>query len=265
MLLTVHSFLQKVFQGYISYLVHYSTNPFSITYDTAIPDASKNVVTSTQRRDREWNVKHLDIRVLTGAFYSRFVHYAHTWEALDRESLFTDEKNRTCWISQPALLPSLLPDSTLQQLKTDEMLSERGYFEELRWTMLRKLRCPPAEPAYPISPQSVKFEADDIREYAFSELDRFVRTPSGRPFSGTYRRMVTKSFLAQRYAWGFTEIIDLFDVGLRLVLCWLGAHLLESLAQDHNHFHSADVKFSWLLKSFLVGLCHVYGLSKGYR
>lgn len=263
-LLTIHSFLQKVFRNYIAYLVEYSTKPFTIAYDTAIPDNPKDVITTTHRRERECEVKHLDFRVLTGVFYSRIVHYAHTWEALDRESLFTDEKNRTFWISQPALLPLLLPDSTLQQLKADEALQERGYLDELRWALLRKLRCPPAEPAYPISPESVSSEADDIREHSFSELDRFVRAPPGRPFSGTYRRTVTKLFLAQRYALGFSEIIDLFDLCLRLAFCWLGARLLEQAAHKYNRLHGAPT-LSLLSQSILVGLCHVYGLSKGYR
>ena len=194
------------------------------------------------------------------------MHYAHTWEALDRECLITDEKNRTLWISQPALLPLLLPDSTLDQLKQDEQLWPRNSIDELRWTILKKLRCPPAESAYPISPKAVEFEIDDIREHSFSELDRFVRSPSGGlRYAGSYRRAVTKIFLAQRYALGFVEIIDLFDLSLRVTLCWLGTNMMNSFSQAQGHSHNITFSYSLCLKSILFGLCHIYGLLKGYK
>lgn len=208
---------------------------------------------------------NLDIRVLTGAFYSRFVHYSHTSEAFDRECLFTDEKNRTLWISQPDLLPKLLPKRALEDLKEQEQFVKRDYLGELRWTLLRKLRCPPADPAYPISPKSARFDIDDIRDHSFSELDRFVRGPAGMRNAGQYRRAVTKLFLAQRYALGFTEVIDLFDFCLRAMFCWIGASMLLA------HIQAADSNvdglygvFNWWSTGAAVGLCHVYGLLKGY-
>ena len=209
-------------------------------------------------------MRNLDIRVSTGAFYSRFVHYAHTSEAFDRECLFTDEKNRTLWISQPDLLPKLLPGTILNDLIKQGQSVKRSYFDELRWTILRKLRCPPADPAYPISPKSVEFEIDDIRERPFSELDRFVRGPGGRSYAGSYRRAATKLFLAQRYALGFTVVIDLLDFCLRALSCWLGARMLASHVQIDEQLHGSSV-YRTLTTATALGLCHTYGLLKGYR
>ncbi|KAF9728806.1 hypothetical protein PMIN06_005993 [Paraphaeosphaeria minitans] len=261
--------LHQVFRDYLFYLVHLSEDPFWIRFETAIPDKPKDVVASTHRRDRHSDVKSLDIRVLTGAFYSRFVHYSHTSEAFDRECLFTDEKNRTLWISQPGLLPELLP-KRLEDLKEQEGFVERSFLDELRWTLLRKLRCPPADPAYPISPRSAQFDLDDIREHNFSELDRYVRGTPGMHYAGHYRRTVTKLFLAQRYALGFTEVIDLLDFCLRAMLCWFGASMLVPYTQaggQHrgSSLHDSYDVYNWWTTATALGLCHIYGLSKGYR
>ncbi|KAF1972770.1 hypothetical protein BU23DRAFT_508106 [Bimuria novae-zelandiae CBS 107.79] len=257
-------FLQQVFRDYLYYVVHFSTNPFHITYETAIPAKPKDAIATTHRRGRVEKVQNLYIQVTTGAFYSRFVHYAHTWEALDRECLITEERNRTLRISQPTLLPLLLPDKVLEQLKEDEQLTRRSYLDELRWTLLRKLRCPPAEPAYPISPKSVEFKIDDIREHSFSEMDRFVRTHTQKHYAGAYRRAVTKLLLAQRYALGFTGIIDFMDLCLRVVFCWVGVKMTVWRAESDDLFHGTGLLFSWAIALVSLSLCHVYGLAKGY-
>ncbi|KAL1610074.1 hypothetical protein SLS60_001739 [Paraconiothyrium brasiliense] len=263
------SLLHKVFRDYLFYLVHFSDRPFRINLETAIPGNPTVIVASTHRGGREVNVKDMDICVSTGAFYSRLVHYAHTSEAFDRECLFTDEKNRTLWISQPDLLPELLRKTIPKDLKEQEQLVKRSYIDELRWTVLSKLRCPPADPAYPISPKSAEFKVDDIREHTFSELDRFVRGPAGKSYAGPYRRAVTKLFLAQRYALGFTEVIDLLDFCLRAMFCWLGAIMLCSYVQaGEQHYASSvygGVYNSWWTTATALSLCHMYGLAKGYK
>jgi hypothetical protein len=196
------------------------------------------------------------IRVLTPAFYSRFVHYAYTSEAFDRECIFTDEKNRTLWISQPQLLPLLLSASRLHP-PNHAAAVHRSPLDKLRWNILRRLRCPPADPAYNPTPKTPNSQVDDIRALPFSSLDEFVRQPAGQVYAGAYRRAVTKLFLGQRVFAGFSEVASGVDVAVRMVLCYAGAQQLVS-AQ-----HGAG---AWeLLKPALaVSACHAYEFLKGY-
>lgn len=246
-------------------LVHRSDDPFWITYDTAIPDTPKDIIATTHQRGRTATVKNFNICVTSGAFYSRFVHYAHTSEAFDRECLFTDEKNRTLSISQPDLLPLLLLRTSAEKIAEDEKEIRRSYLDELRWTFLRRLRCAPAEPAYPISPKSAEVDVDDIRSLPFSELDHYVRGPGGMFISGAYRRATTKLFLAQRYALGFTEIIDLLDLGIRTGLCWVGVASITSHAQSMELLAETSWQSSFLTAALSLSACHVYGILKGYK
>jgi hypothetical protein len=203
-------------------------------------------------------IRHLVIRILTPAFYSRFVHYAYTSEAFDRECIFTDEKNRTLWISRPQLLALLLSPS---RPTNGQAVVHRSTLDRLRWNMLRKLRCPPAEPAYNPTPHMPSFHVDDIRALPFSGLDDFVRRPSGQVYAGEYRRAATKLFLAQRFFLGFTEIVSMLDLAVRVLLCYAGASQLVGAQQVTD---TRWVSWELLRPALAVSACHAYEFLKGY-
>lgn len=119
---------------------------------------------------------------------------------------------------------------------------------------MRKLRCPPAEPAYPLTPQMSQFDVNDIRTLPFSDLDEYARSWYGVFVAGRYRRSVTRVFLAQRFALGFVEVVDGLDVVLRVVMCYLGVKAMASVGEGVS-----------MSSIFMVGACHIYGLAKGYR
>jgi hypothetical protein len=257
-----------------------------VTLYTALPDVPVQTITNSRQHDHEQEVRKLEIRVLTPAFYSRFVHYAYTSEAFDRECIFTEEKNRTMWISQPGLLPLLLNSPSFSPASSGSNVW-RGYLDELRWTLLRKLRCAPATSAYSIlSPSGAEFVAADIRSLPFSDMDLFVRSSSGRAYAGAYRRCVTKLFLARRLGLGFADIPGPLDMIVRLLLCYLGAAQLMAWshqAQDPEVVTRVGKvvrdgwspylpglgktygEWLWLVgTSMSVSACHLYGLMKGY-
>ncbi|KAL1792873.1 hypothetical protein ACET3X_009380 [Alternaria dauci] len=165
--------LYKVFRDYLHRLVEEAEVDFDITFKASIPDVPTEMVCSTHVPGQTRPRKNMEIRVLTPAFYSRLVHYTYTSEAIDRECVFTDERNRTLWMCRPQLLPLLLSERSSIRLEEKDALSIRGsYLDELRWLLLKKLRSPPADPAYAVTPQSSAVNVDDIRARPFSELDR---------------------------------------------------------------------------------------------
>jgi hypothetical protein len=279
----------------LNYLVNTSENAWSITLHTAIP-------TGPITEALTWHVpglyrgetKKLEIRVLTPAFYSRFVHYAHTSEAFDRECIFTDEKNRTLWISQPQLLPALLNKRASvtadDAIEAEAAYSMRSRLDELRWKLLKKLRCPPASPAYAVStPSKAEFTTEDVRSLPYSACDEFVRIWRNSHRAGAYRRSVTKLFLAERFGFGFAEVLGLIDLIVRTTLCWLAASQLVAM---RARFEKADIggcstkifrdtnvsaacfmevkemlhgEWWWLVGTMIAtSACHGYGLMKGY-
>ncbi|KAF2787908.1 hypothetical protein K505DRAFT_315881 [Melanomma pulvis-pyrius CBS 109.77] len=275
--------LSKFFRSYLYQLVNESPDQFNITLHTAIPDHPKEFIASTYIQGREINPKIFEIRVLNPSFYTRFVHYAHTSEAFDRECLFTDQRNRTIEISHPEFLPLLLPHS--KPPRSDDLAWDvkRRYLNKMRWALLRYLRCPPSEPAYPETCTSPNVDVSDIRFRPFSDMDTFIQAPYSFFIAGSYRKIVTKVFLAQRFAFGFVEVIDVVDILLRICLCYLGSKKLISWARGASQ-HGLGKHLNRTPNTFLEGprgaytgwwwlsglgmwicACHFYGLFKGYR
>lgn len=234
------------------------------------------MIASTHVEAREIVPKRLEIRVLTPVFYSRFVHYAHTWEAFDREGIFTDERNRTLWISNPELLPLLLQKPRVpvsENYKSSRV--KRSRLEDMMWSLLKRLRCPPPQVAYPVATRLPSFNADDIRAIPFSDVDIFVRSLHGRSSAALYRRTVMRMFLAQRFTFGFIGLVDALDLAFRILLCYIGATALLVSSTAALQWDASEVLWreGWdlpyklwrMLPTFIcVCSCHFYGLLKGY-
>ncbi|KAF2737455.1 DUF1365-domain-containing protein [Polyplosphaeria fusca] len=265
--------LQRVFESYLYYLVNAPDEFWNITYHTCIPERPQTMMATTYRHALVGRTpKQLEIRVLTPAFYSRFVHYRHTSEAFDRECIFTEEKNRTFWISNPEMLPQLLSKSSRASLENGVFPMHRRYMDEVRWRLMRELRGPPAAVAYPSPNMSPDYKVDDIRSLPYSDLDLFVRGPLEYR-SAQYRRLLTQLFLAQRLAFGFANVISVLDLFTRIALCYAGSRAMISWAETRGtgalersaKLTMRETDWSWTGQVGLcVCLCHAYGSMKGY-
>lgn len=279
------SALYKIFRAYLVQLVEQTEDVFCITFKAGIPDVPIEVIEKSQRSDQDGVVNNLELRVLTPAFYLRLIHYVYTSEAIDRECVFTDEKNRILWMCRPQLLPLLLSAKSSFDMNINGLsVTRRGYMDELRWRFLRRLRCSPADAAQSMTLQSSVSDVRDIRSRPYSELDNFVRTSGGNAYAAEYRRAVTKIFLARRFCFGFSRVVGLVDLSLRVLLCYLGAlqlkiwskdlemlspvaHLQEMMSQNAREQVSNGPR-QWCLLSngvFLMFSCHAYQMSKGYK
>jgi hypothetical protein len=247
----------------LTHLVDTAEENIRIVLHTTIPDIPKQTI---EPANNNHPVKELEIRVLTPAFYSRFIHYAHTSEAFDRECIFTDEKNRTCWVSRPELLSQLINTHS----PTPEPPNLHTSLQTLQWSLLRNLRCAPALPAYNATPTSAEFHLEDIRAARFSELDAFVRSFPGKGYAGEYRRITTKLFLAQRFCFGFPQILSLVDLVLRFLLCYAAATQVVRAAVTQSALPLSLLLSGgewWPLVKVvgLTGAGHLYSGLKGYE
>lgn len=214
--------LEDYFWQLVRNAVSCAKTPVRVVYRAAHSARGEMVLESSH----EWSKigrqeSPLGLNITSPAFYSRFVHYVHAKEAFDRECLFTDEKNKTLQISSPALLPILLEGMHAQRKAMAEsaIRSGRGPIDVLRWSLLRRLRCPPAMQSYGESYLESKSVGDyhiaDIRPRPYSEID------GSSSNSATYRRLVTQLFVAERFGAGFPAVVVLYDRVLRWMLIFL--------------------------------------------
>lgn len=222
--------LETHFRAFLTSIVEGTDRSLRLIYQAAHHHDSELVLYSSGYLREKEHERTLTVKILSPAFYSRFVHYAHTKEAFDREALATDEKNRTLLVEPAHLLPVLL-DAVKQASRSSPHqtphLPRRNLLDSLRWTLLRRLRCPPAPPAYPTTqnphPTSPPTTQIDIRTFPHSELDLYTLHASTSPTTPTpttlspslYRRTLTTLFLAQRITFGFPVLITALDLLLR--------------------------------------------------
>ncbi|KAL1590411.1 hypothetical protein WHR41_00810 [Cladosporium halotolerans] len=208
--------LEAFFRAFLTHAVEGSDRSLRVIYQAAHHSDSELVLYSSGYLREKEHERTLSVKILSPAFYSRFVHYAHAKEAFDRECLATDEKNRTLLIEPPHLLPTLLDAIKHATPPASPSPSSSNFLDTARWALLRSLRCPPAEPAYPSTHPDPSTIAVDIRAFPRSELDAFARHQSAD--GASYRRTCTKLFLAQRFALGLPVLVTALDLLFRGVL-----------------------------------------------
>ncbi|KAF2492347.1 DUF1365-domain-containing protein [Lophium mytilinum] len=248
--------LERFFEHYLSSLVDRVTVPLRVTYKSTLSKTTKEFTSASVSSTSSVPLKYMEIRVLSPAFYSRFIHYAHTSEAFDRECLCTDQRNRTMSLSNPENLPLLLPK------RAGYEDAKRGWVDSIRWSALRRLRCAPGAPAYPIIPiQPTASSKEDIRKLPFSDMDLFMQNSCEDV--GLYRRTAIGVFLARRFAFGFTELLGAADMLLRALLI-VGLMPAASSLQDESQADGGEGQLMALMGAAIkVSAVHAWSCLKG--
>lgn len=255
--------LETSFRGFLTSVVEQAEKPVRVVYVPPHHDENEIALYSPGFTYEEDSRRTLTLKILSPAFYSRFVHYSHATEAFDRECLATDEKNRTASIEPASLLPVLL--NAMQRPRKTSDKGRQHTLEGLRWSILTRLRCPPLAASYPSHAKNTSYSVEDIRSFGSSELDRFV-LQAGVPDSAAYRRTVTKLFLAQRAALGLPIVVSAFDIAVRSLLL-LVALIYVSDAKVHDIFRPSlqilDVISALVAILALANGVHIWNLAKG--
>ncbi|KAK0376092.1 hypothetical protein CLIM01_06563 [Colletotrichum limetticola] len=223
--------LEPVFRSYLRHLVAQSTAAIALTYIPAGITTTggaggggglTETMLSPAAQKNPKRAEHLDLKVLTPVFYTRFVRYAHDLEAICCE--FQD--NGTLWISQPEVLPKLILKKPAPPLKTTNIL-DYVYFRAIRALRQRPDRIERPLTSATKSPEAKDGGAGagvqkvDIRDFRISSMDGFVLGQTDRQTRSVYRSLVLRSFLADRLALGSVELLDLQHLILRAGVAWV--------------------------------------------
>lgn len=212
--------LEIFFRNYLRYLVTQCLEPLRVRYvPSGISGACVETMDSSAQISADKSVQELEFKVLTPAFYSRFVYYAH-----DLEALFCElRENCTIWVSRPDLLPKLVFKKPPQPLH----LSSR--FEFGQFKMIQRLRRRPERIVRPLTSSQQSDQAtntgpdtgQDIREFRPSSMDGYVLAHEYPEARKTYRSLVLKLFIADRIALGSMDLLRLEMLIARGLLAWL--------------------------------------------
>lgn len=206
--------LELVFRNYLRSLVKQSSSSLSVRYVPAsVPDAMEEQMLSAAAEGKLDIAKDLQFKVLTPTFYSRFVYYAHDFEAIFCEF----NENHTIWLSEPTLLPQLVFK------KPSPPLSTASYLDYAYFTAIKKLRKLPKKTQHPLAPRQIAATQSlgDIRGFRLSSMDGYVLAHEEDKVRYIYRHLVLKLFIADRIVWGSIGILSLVALFLRMLLAWI--------------------------------------------
>ncbi|KAL1858300.1 hypothetical protein VTK73DRAFT_7845 [Phialemonium thermophilum] len=233
--------LEKVFHRYLRYLVAECEESITVRYiSCGLPENPAEVISPHgDPRDRIESstpgspsphppasapAGELEIRVLTPAFYTRFVAYAHDLEAFHSEF----RESGTLWMSHAELLPRLLlrrktPPPTV--LAT----SSRADFACFRAIQRLRRRPPRIERPRTSSGRDAEerrkmaaaaTEAVDVRGFRISPMDSFVLSSEDGEMRRMYRGTVLKLFLADRLLFGSVFLLETFRFSVQAWTAW---------------------------------------------
>ncbi|KAI3397237.1 hypothetical protein diail_11116 [Diaporthe ilicicola] len=216
--------LELLFRKYLRSLVEQCQAPVAIKYvPCGLADSGKELMLSPFAKDkRDADIEELEFKVLTPAFYTRFVFYAH-----DLEALFSElRESCTIWVSRPELLPKILFK------KPAPALEARNPMDFVYYEAIRYLRRRPDTIVRPMTSsqsleQSSPTSAVDIRDFRISSMDAFMLKQDDANMRKQYSSLVFRLFVAQRLAFGNLLLVDAALIILRTWLAWTVAFAWE--------------------------------------
>ncbi|KAI0853086.1 hypothetical protein F5Y00DRAFT_250841 [Daldinia vernicosa] len=211
----IESQLEPLFRRYLRYSVEQSSKLLVVRYiPCGVTDAPIETMISTLAKKSSNCTDKMEFKVLTPAFYSRFVYYAHDFEAIFCEL----NENNTIWVSNPQLLPRLFVKKQPPPLFQTTSYLDYGYF-----MAIKNIRQRPERIQRPLTSCQISWTTQsqkDIRGFRLSPMDGYVLAHEDDKSRRAYRNSVLTLFMADRIAMGSVDILQLEHWVLRLLLAW---------------------------------------------
>ncbi|KAI1802161.1 hypothetical protein F4811DRAFT_563440 [Daldinia bambusicola] len=211
----VEAQLEPLFRRYLRYLVDQSPESLAVQYvPCGIPDVSIETMVSMRAKEEPVGSEKLEFKILTPAFYSRFVYYAHDFEAIFCEL----SESNTIWVSNPKLLPKLFVKK-----QPPPLFQTASYLDYGCFMAIKELRQRPERIERPLTSSQANSTTQpqkDIRGFRLSSMDGYVLSHEDDKSRQMYRNSVLALFLADRIALGSVDILQLELWAFRLFLAW---------------------------------------------
>ncbi|PKS07602.1 hypothetical protein jhhlp_006208 [Lomentospora prolificans] len=216
--------LEGIFRQYLRCLVRRSPADIVVRYVPGGVDAPMETIRSPTAEETATGTNELELKVLTPAFYTRFVHYAHDFEAIFSEF----RESCTISISNPDLLPRLVLKKSSPPVQVGSPI-DYIYFK-----MIQNLRQRPSRIERPLrSSDGPKYKMTDqrvvdIRDFRLSSMDGYILSEATGETRKVYRAIVMRLFLAQHIALGSLGVLWLEGLILRGWFAWVLAAGMDS-------------------------------------
>ncbi|KAG5978310.1 hypothetical protein E4U55_006250 [Claviceps digitariae] len=213
--------LETAFRSYLRFLVVQCRKPLVVRYmSSGITGSVDEVLASPSCTDNNKACQTLQLKVLTPRFYTRFVHYAHDFEAIFTE--LTD--SGTIWTDQPHLLPDLCLKKASPPLHAASAV-DYVYFKGIQHLRRRPSPIPrvstSADP-----PATARTVVEDIRDFRISSMDAYILQHADSKLRILYRSTVLRLLAADNYFLGSLDLLSIALFVFRSGLAWLSVTMV---------------------------------------
>lgn len=240
--------LEPIFRNYLRHLVARSGADVSLTYIPAPGVGVREIMRTkaaeavrsghggddsaamTPAEEDGQSQRQMAFQILTPAFYTRFVRYAHDFEAVFAEL----RENQTIHVSRPELLPDIFVSKM-----PAAPLSVGSAIDATCFQAIRALRRPPERIERPMTSSSsgragardtATHTVRDVRGFRISGMDGYVLGHADASMRRRYEGLVLKEFLADRLAAGSAELLWLEGLVMRGAAAWVVSSGLRALS-----------------------------------
>ncbi|KAG6251446.1 hypothetical protein E4U23_000614 [Claviceps purpurea] len=208
--------LETAFRNYLRFLVGQCRKPISVSYSSSgITDAVGEELAAPSCTDNNENAPQtLQLKVLTPVFYTRFVQYAHDFEAIFTE--MTD--SGTIWTDQPHLLPEIFLKKASPPLHA-ATATDYVYFKGIQ-TLRRRPDPIPRVSTSADPPATARAVVEDIRDFRISSMDAYIVEHADQKVKASYRSNLLRLMVADNYFLGSLDLLDIALFVFRGGLAW---------------------------------------------
>lgn len=213
--------LEAAFRSYLRFLVGQCQRPLSVKYvSSGIRNRLSEVLFSPSCSEDPKATQTLELKVLTPVFYSRFVHYAHDFEAIFTEMA----DNGTIWTDKPHLLPEIFLKKRSAPLHA-ATATDCMYFKGIQQLRRRPSQLPRVSTS--ADPPATSPAVVDIRDFRISSMDAYILGHADPKMKASYRSTLLRLFAADIYFMGSPEVLGIALLVFRSGLAWVSATTLS--------------------------------------
>lgn len=193
--------LENSFRKYLEFLVCDCKKPLLLKYSTTGFPSSTEATWASSHGQGSHDVDILELRVLTPAFYTRFIQYVDNLDAMIAEL----NESRTIWVNNPARLADLFTNTSMESFPTKFV--DFWFAGAVKYMRQR----PPKLPLASISADKpctviLKVNLGDI--CLLSSMDCYFISHQDRRIKREYQWATIRQLIADRYFLGYVGFLN---------------------------------------------------------
>lgn len=219
---SVEESLELCFSKYLEFLARQSGRPLSVKYHTSgLQSGTERVFTSSYGKGAKRG-EVSELRILTPAFYSRFVQYENDMDAVTTELNI----HKTIWVDNPQLLLCIFGNMSIAP-------RPMSFADRLFASLLRKLRHRPTRSTLDSALQDASLTCRVMvkPKDRLSTMDAYIMLHESEELKWRYQWATFRQLVADRYFAGRIGLLDRIADMVRVGIAWACIKLLAQITE----------------------------------